>query len=59
MYFCLYSASKKTSFGFCSEFIQLKFLKNYFAQKRKLLNSQDSYKGNQMKDMFHIYNFVK
>ena len=46
-FFCIYSATQKTSFDFwsCSELIQLKFVKNNFALKRKLLSFQDGYKG--------------
>ena len=43
--FCFYSASTKTSFGFCScsELLQLKFDKKNVAGKCKLLSHQDSY----------------
>ena len=45
--FCCYSASTKTSFGFCScsELLQLKFGKIKFAGKCKLLSHQDRYMG--------------
>ena len=45
--FCCYSASTKTSFGFCScsELLQLKFGKKNVAGKCKLLSPQDSYRG--------------
>ena len=45
--FCCYSASTKTSFGFCScsELLQLKFGEKNFAGNCKLLSPQDSYRG--------------
>ena len=45
--FCCYSASTKTSFGFCScsELLQLKFGNKKCAGKRKLLSPKKSYRG--------------
>ena len=62
--FCCYSAATKTSFGICScsELLQLKFGDKDVAGKYKLLIPQASYSGwlrFQMKDIYHIYNFVK
>ena len=48
-WFCCYSASTNTSFGFCSssELLQLKFGNKKIARKWKLLGLQDSYKGDE------------
>ena len=45
--FCWYSASTKTSLGFCacSELLQLDFGRKKVAWKCKLLSPQDSYRG--------------
>ena len=46
-HFCFYSASTKTSFGFCScsELLQLKFREKNVAGKYKLPSPQYSYRG--------------
>ena len=58
--FCCYYSSTKTSFCFCScsELLQQKFGKKNLSGKCKLFSPQDSYRL-QMKDIHHIYNFVK
>ena len=63
-YFCFYSASTKTSFGFCScsEPLQLKFGEKKLSREIQIAQPPIQLQGClrlQMKDICHIYNFVE